>query len=70
MIPEGRGTFTRMTITENLQMGAYNAQRQARIDDDIEKVFGIFPRPEGAPPTSSPARCPAASSRCWRWAAR
>ena len=43
MIPEGRGTFTRMTITENLQMGAYTRNDQ-EIDADIEKVFTIFPR--------------------------
>ena len=43
MVPEGRGVFTRMTITENLQMGAYT-RNDKEIDDDIEKVFGIFPR--------------------------
>jgi len=43
MIPEGRGTFTRMTIVENLQMGAYN-RKDAQIEADIDKVFGIFPR--------------------------
>ena len=43
MVPEGRGTFTRMTITENLQMGAY-VRDDAEIEDDIEKVFAIFPR--------------------------
>jgi branched-chain amino acid transport system ATP-binding protein len=43
MVPEGRGTFTRMTITENLQMGAF-VRNDREIDDDIEKVFGIFPR--------------------------
>jgi branched-chain amino acid transport system ATP-binding protein len=43
MIPEGRGTFTRMTITENLQMGAY-VRDDAEIDADIDKVFTIFPR--------------------------
>src|SRR4029453_10468019 len=43
MVPEGRGTFTRMTITENLQMGAY-VRSDREVDDDIEKVFGIFPR--------------------------
>jgi branched-chain amino acid transport system ATP-binding protein len=43
MVPEGRGTFTRMTITENLQMGAY-IRDDADIDADIDKVFGIFPR--------------------------
>ena len=44
MVPEGRGTFTRMTITENLQMGAFVRNDKAGIEADIEKVFGIFPR--------------------------
>ncbi len=43
MVPEGRGTFTRMTITENLQMGAF-IRNDNEIEADIEKVFGIFPR--------------------------
>jgi branched-chain amino acid transport system ATP-binding protein len=43
MVPEGRGTFTRMTITENLQMGAYT-RNDNEIDADIDKVFTIFPR--------------------------
>jgi branched-chain amino acid transport system ATP-binding protein len=44
MVPEGRGIFTRMTILENLQMGAYIRNDKADILLDIEKVFGIFPR--------------------------
>ncbi|MCV2348456.1 ABC transporter ATP-binding protein [Paucibacter sp. Y2R2-4] len=44
MVPEGRGTFTRMTITENLLMGAYIRSDKAQIDADIERIFGIFPR--------------------------
>ena len=43
MVPEGRGTFTRMTITENLQMGAF-IRNDTEIEADIEKVFAIFPR--------------------------
>ena len=43
MVPEGRGTFTRMTITENLQMGAF-IRNDAEIEADIDKVFTIFPR--------------------------
>jgi len=43
MVPEGRGTFTRMTITENLQMGAF-IREDKEVDADIDKVFGIFPR--------------------------
>jgi len=43
MVPEGRGTFARMTIVENLQMGAY-VRNDKEIDADIDKVFAIFPR--------------------------
>ncbi|MFT3814002.1 MAG: ABC transporter ATP-binding protein [Acidovorax sp.] len=44
MVPEGRGVFARMTITENLLMGAYTRSDKAGIRADIEKMFGIFPR--------------------------
>ena len=44
MVPEGRGVFTRMTIVENLQMGAYIRHDNAAIADDIERVFTTFPR--------------------------
>ncbi|HEX4508769.1 MAG TPA: ABC transporter ATP-binding protein [Burkholderiaceae bacterium] len=43
MVPEGRGTFTRMTITENLLMGAH-VRRDKEIESDIDKVFTLFPR--------------------------
>ena len=43
MVPEGRGCFTRMTITENLMMGAF-VRSDAEIEADIDKVFSIFPR--------------------------
>ncbi len=44
MVPEGRGVFTRMTIIENLQMGAYIRDDKAQILVDIDKVFTLFPR--------------------------
>ncbi|MEO0029889.1 MAG: High-affinity branched-chain amino acid transport ATP-binding protein LivF [Pseudomonadota bacterium] len=44
MVPEGRGVFTRMTIIENLLMGAYIRTDTAAIQDDMEKVFHTFPR--------------------------
>jgi len=44
MVPEGRGVFARMTITENLQMGAYIRGDKAGIAADIEKMFALFPR--------------------------
>jgi branched-chain amino acid transport system ATP-binding protein len=44
MVPEGRGVFTRMTIIENLQMGAYSRNDGADIDEDMERIFTTFPR--------------------------
>ena len=44
MVPEGRGVFARMTITENLLMGAYTRSDKAGIAADVEKMFTIFPR--------------------------
>ena len=44
MVPEGRGVFARMTITENLQMGAFTRSDDAQIKADIDRMFGIFPR--------------------------
>ena len=44
MVPEGRGVFTRMTIIENLQMGAHIRNDKADIAADMDKVFTIFPR--------------------------
>ena len=43
MVPEGRGVFARMTIIENLQMGAYS-RRDREIGLDIDRMFAIFPR--------------------------
>lgn len=44
MVPEGRGVFARMTIIENLLMGAFTRKDEAGIKDDIDRMFGIFPR--------------------------
>lgn len=44
MVPEGRGVFTRMTILENLLMGAYTRNDKDGIQADIDKWFGVFPR--------------------------
>ncbi len=44
MVPEGRGVFTRMTITENLLMGAYIRSDKAAMGEDLDKVFALFPR--------------------------
>ena len=44
MVPEGRGVFTRMSIRENLMMGAYTRDDKAGIEADIDKWFEVFPR--------------------------
>jgi branched-chain amino acid transport system ATP-binding protein len=42
--PEGRRIFGRMTVLENLQMGAYSRSDKAELDADYDRVFGLFPR--------------------------
>ena len=44
MVPEGRSVFARMTIAENLQMGAYVRDDKPAVATDIQKMFTIFPR--------------------------
>lgn len=44
LVPEGRGVFQRLTIQENLVMGAYSRRDQAQISRDIDHVYGLFPR--------------------------
>ncbi|MCL4184847.1 MAG: ABC transporter ATP-binding protein [Burkholderiaceae bacterium] len=44
MVPEGRGVFARMTIVENLQMGAFTRRDAAGVRRDIERMFETFPR--------------------------
>jgi branched-chain amino acid transport system ATP-binding protein len=44
LVPEGRGVFPRMSIVENLLMGAYSRQDKAAIGADSDHVFSLFPR--------------------------
>ena len=60
-VPEGRRVFTRMTVEENLDMGAFTAP-VGGIESARERVFEQFPRLYVRAPS------PAASSRCWPWA--
>lgn len=43
-VPEGRHVFARMTVEENLRMGAYIIKDQHKISQNLEKVYGHFPR--------------------------
>ena len=44
LVPEGRGIFARLTIAENLAMGAYHRDDGANIAVDLERVYGLLPR--------------------------
>ena len=44
MVPEGRRIFARLTVSENLDMGAYSRNNQQEIASDIERIFTLFPR--------------------------
>lgn len=44
LVPEGRGVFPRLTVAENLAMGAFIRDDKAEIDIDLDKVYGYFPR--------------------------
>ncbi|AOJ38810.1 MULTISPECIES: ABC transporter ATP-binding protein [Burkholderia] len=44
MVPEGRGIFARMSIVENMQMGAYLRNDNEQIKKDVDRMFGFFPR--------------------------
>ncbi len=44
MVPEGRGVFSRLTVAENLDLGAYHRQDHSEIARDLERVFVLFPR--------------------------
>ncbi len=44
MVPEGRGVFSRLTVAENLDLGAYSRTDKAAIQQDLEWVYTLFPR--------------------------
>jgi branched-chain amino acid transport system ATP-binding protein len=46
MVPEGRGVFSRLTVVENLEMGAYSRSERSQIEQDMEGIFAVFPRLE------------------------
>lgn len=44
LVPEGRGVFARMTVAENLLMGAYSRSDNNEIAVDLDRMYGLFPR--------------------------
>ena len=67
--PEGRRLFPRMTVTENLEMGAFQRTDRENFKTDMERVFELFPG-SSSDGRRRRARCRAASSRCARSGAR
>jgi branched-chain amino acid transport system ATP-binding protein len=43
-VPDGRGTFVNLTTEENLRLGAYARRERAGIEEDLERMYGYFPR--------------------------
>ena len=67
-VPENRRLFPRLTVEENLQIGAFTPAARARFGERLAFVYALFPRLRERR-GSSPARSRAASSRCARSAA-
>lgn len=44
MVPEGRGIFARLTVLENLEMGAFSRNSKEELNHNLERVFTLFPR--------------------------
>jgi branched-chain amino acid transport system ATP-binding protein len=44
MIPEGRGIFARLSVTENLDLGAYSRKDRTQLAPDLDRVYTLFPR--------------------------
>ena len=43
-VPDGRGTFVNLTTEENLRLGAYVRKDKSAVDDDLQRIYGYFPR--------------------------
>jgi branched-chain amino acid transport system ATP-binding protein len=67
MVPENRRLFKRMTVQENLEIGAYLREDKENLDDDLERIFQMFPRSR-SDSTRRRGPCRVVSSRWWRWA--
>ena len=46
MVPEGRGVFSKLTVLENLEMGAYHRNDKDGINQDLQQMYELFPRLE------------------------
>ena len=65
-VPEGRRVFGKLTVAENLDMGAFTRNDRAEIAQDREQMMVAVSRGCSVVEAVWPARCRVASSRCWR----
>ena len=65
LVPEGRRLFPKLTVEENLMLGAFRREARGAIARNLESAFETFPILKNAA-ASSRAPCRAASSRCWQ----
>ena len=70
LVPEGRRLFPKLTVEENLMLGAFRKAARRDIDRNLALRLRDVSDAEGAAAASSPAPCRAGSSRCWRSRAR
>ena len=63
--PEGRRVFTRMSVRENLEMGAFLRKPGPDVQADFKKIFDLFPRLKERE-SRRPEPCLVANSRCWQ----
>ena len=68
LVPEKRELFGEMSVEDNLLLGAFMRRRLGHRDEreTMAEVYRDLSAAEGAAPASRPARCRAASGRCWR----
>ena len=66
LVPEGRQLFGAMSVEDNLEMGAYSQARRRANTRSGSSRSSAFSRASPSGGASTPAPCPAASSRCWR----
>ena len=70
LVPEGRRLFPRLTVLENLMLGAFRKAARRNIDQQSCARLRNLSGPQGADRANSPAPCQAGSNRCWLSRAR
>jgi branched-chain amino acid transport system ATP-binding protein len=65
LVPEGRQLFSEMSVEENLEMGAYSKRARRQFQDQLDRVYTLFPRLKERRAQKA-ERSPVGNSKCWR----